>query len=104
MPSKNGQHVIPLWWQSHSSIAGQKAIPRPIRLTINDCEKAFQLHMIIMDDGTTIKVRPNTISHQTTVDGNTKSNWTCKGVTKIIQGQTQSDIVEVKDYDIYYSQ
>jgi len=87
-------------WQSYSSIVGQKAIPRPVRITINDCEKAFQLHRIIMEDGTTIEVKPNTISRRTTMDGNTKSDGTCKGVTKIINGQSQSDIVEVKDYEV----
>jgi len=87
-------------WQSYSSIVGQKAIPRPVRITINDCEKAFQLHRIIMEDGTTIEVKPYTISRRTTMDGNTKSDGTCKGVTKIINGQTQSDIVEVKDYEV----
>ena len=53
-----------------------------------------------MEDGTTIEVKPNTISRRTTMDGNTKSDGTCKGVTKIINGQTQSDIVEVKDYEV----
>jgi len=87
-------------WQSYSSIVGQKAIPRPVIVTVNDCEKAFQLHRIIMEDGTTIEVKPNTISRRTTMDRNTKSDGTCKGVTKIINGQTQSDIVEVKDYEV----
>jgi len=87
-------------WQSYSSIVGQKAIPRPVRITVNDCKRAFQLHRIIMEDGTTIEVKPRTISRRTTMDGNTKADGTCKGVTKIINGQTQSDIMEVKDYEV----